>query len=115
MILWNLKAYLISLETNDSGYEMSTESHLSEPEEIDLKDPPYDEFGSEAESNTDCDSDASSVTNDGYLEGDEETYTILWRHVEFYIIRNPLPGSRNILAAVVTLLHAKGEDRKPRM
>lgn len=99
----------------DSGYETGIESYLSELEEADLDDPSYDGFGSETESNTDCDSNTSSVTNDGYLEGDEETCTILWRHVEFYIVRNPLPDGRNILAAIVTLLHTKGEDRKPRM
>lgn len=99
----------------DSGYETGIESYLSELEEADLDDPSYDGFGSETESNTDCDSNTSSVTNDGYLEGDEETCTILWRHVEFYIVRNPLPDGRNILAAIVTLLHTKGEDRKPRI
>lgn len=98
----------------DSGYKTGIESYLSEPEEADLDDPTNDEFGSETESNTDCDSDTSSITNDGYLEGDE-TCTILWRHVEFYIVRNPLPDGCNILAAIVTLLHMKGEDRKPRM
>ncbi|ODM15441.1 hypothetical protein SI65_09044 [Aspergillus cristatus] len=95
----------------DSGYETGVESHLSKPEEADLDN----EFGSETESNTDCDSDASSVTEDGYLEGDEETCTILWRHVEFYIIRNPNPDGHNILAAIVTLLHKKGEDWKLRI
>lgn len=99
----------------DSSYKTGIESYLSEPEEADLDDPSYNGFGSETESNTDCDSDTSSITNDGYLEGDEETCTILWRHIEFYIVRNPLPNSRNILAAIVTLLHTKGEDQKPRM
>ncbi|GLA67413.1 hypothetical protein AtubIFM54640_010731 [Aspergillus tubingensis] len=69
----------------------------------------------DAESDIDGQSDCSSVTDDGYLNGDETTATILWRHVEFYIIRNPVPGQRNILAAIVTLLHTKGEDRKPRI
>ncbi|ODM20278.1 hypothetical protein SI65_03331 [Aspergillus cristatus] len=99
----------------DSGYKTGIESYLSELEEADLDDPSYDGFGSETESNTDCDSDTSSVTNDGYLEGDEETCTILWRHIEFYIVHNPLPDSCNILAAIVTLLHTKGEDWKPRI
>ncbi|KAE8139909.1 hypothetical protein BDV38DRAFT_269677 [Aspergillus pseudotamarii] len=60
-------------------------------------------------------SDCSSVTDDGYLNGDETTGTILWRHVEFYVVRNLVPERRHILAAIVTLLHTKGEDRKPRL
>ncbi|OJI80392.1 hypothetical protein ASPTUDRAFT_193795 [Aspergillus tubingensis CBS 134.48] len=67
----------------------------------------------ETASDVDCDSDTSSVTDDGYLEGDEETNIILWRHVEFYIVHNPTPGERHILAAIITLLHTKGKDRKP--
>lgn len=101
--------------TGDSSYETGRESHQSEPEEADLDDPLYDKFCSEIGSNTSRDSDVSSVIDNGYLEGNEETCTILWRHVEFYIVRNPLPDGRNILAAIMTLLHTKGEDRKPRM
>jgi len=52
----------------------------------------------------------SSVADDGYLEVNEEIRTILWRHVEFYIICNPIPNSCNLLAAIVTLLHMKGEN-----
>lgn len=59
--------------------------------------------------------DCSSIMDDGYLAGNEDTRTILWRHVEFYIVRNPVPGCYHILAAVMTLLHTKGEDRKPQM
>ncbi|KAI2868376.1 hypothetical protein CBS11852_11360 [Aspergillus niger] len=66
-------------------------------------------------SDSDHQSDCSSVTDDGYLNGNEETGTILWRHVEFYIIRNPVPGRRHILAAIVSILHTKGEGRKPRL
>jgi hypothetical protein len=58
---------------------------------------------------------SSVVTDDGYLAGNDVTGTILWRHVEFCIVRNPVPGRQNILAAIVTILHTKGEDRKPRM
>ncbi|KAF5854957.1 hypothetical protein ETB97_010486 [Aspergillus alliaceus] len=69
------------------------------------------DFGSDINSISDC----SSVTDDGYLAGDSNTGTILWRHVDFCIVRNPVPGCPNILAATVTLLYTKGEDRKPRI
>lgn len=59
-------------------------------------------------------SDCYSVTDDGYLAGDSNTGTI-WIHVDFCIVRNPVPGCLNILAATVTLLYIKGEDGKPRM
>jgi hypothetical protein len=41
---------------------------------------------------SDVDSDISSVTDDGFLAGNEETGTILWRHVSFYVIRSPVAG-----------------------
>ncbi|BDD55250.1 hypothetical protein MAP00_000792 [Monascus purpureus] len=34
-------------------------------------------------------SDYSSITDDGYLVSNEETGTILWQHVKFYIVHNP--------------------------
>jgi hypothetical protein len=81
-----------------------------------------DEIGSRRFSDTEADadsdlgleSDASSVT-DGYLAGNEETLTILWRYIVFYIIRSPILERPNIPFAIVMLLHTKGEDRKPRM
>ncbi|OJZ88793.1 hypothetical protein ASPFODRAFT_205890 [Aspergillus luchuensis CBS 106.47] len=88
---------------------------MSKLEETDLNDIFSHHSELKTASDVDCDSDTSSVTDDGYLEGDEETNTILWRHVEFYIVRNPTPGERHILAAIITLLHTKGENRKPSM
>ncbi|EGC45023.1 conserved hypothetical protein [Histoplasma capsulatum var. duboisii H88] len=55
------------------------------------------------------------VTDDEYDAGKEETATLLWRHIEFHIIRSPEEGRPNILLAKVTLLHTKGEDNKPRV
>ncbi|KMP02012.1 hypothetical protein CIRG_02151 [Coccidioides immitis RMSCC 2394] len=55
------------------------------------------------------------VTDDEYDAGEEETATLLWRHIEFHIIRSPEEGRPNILLAKVTLLHTKGEDNKPRV
>jgi hypothetical protein len=63
----------------------------------------------------DIDSDISSVTDDGFLAGNEETGTILWRHVNFYVICSPVAGQLNILFAIIMLLHTKGEDQKPQM
>lgn len=98
-----------------SGHEAGKDIEMSDLDDTDLDDVFSHHSDLETASDIDCDSDASSVTDDGYLEGDEETNTILWRHVEFYIVRNPTPGERHILAAIITLLHTKGEDRKPRM
>lgn len=99
----------------DSDYEMDIGGHVSELDKTIPNDGSCDESDTDMERDTDYQSDCSSVTDDGYLAGDEETGTILWRHVEFCIVRNPVPEGRNILAAIVTLLHTKGEDRKPRM
>jgi hypothetical protein len=60
-------------------------------------------------------SDDSSVTDDEYDAGPEETGAIVWRHIAFYIVRSPVPGRPNILLAKITLLHTKGEDNKPRV
>ncbi|BCR96735.1 uncharacterized protein AKAW2_30054A [Aspergillus luchuensis] len=98
-----------------SSHTTGKDTEMSELEETDLDDIFSHHSDLETASDVDCDSDASSVTDDGYLEGDEETNTILWRHIEFYIVRNPTPGERHILAAIITLLHTKGEDRKPRI
>jgi hypothetical protein len=69
----------------------------------------------DAHDDSDGESDISSVTDDGYLAGNEETGTILWRHISFHVVRSPIPDRPNVLFAIVTLLHTKGEDRKPRM
>ncbi|OJD24573.1 hypothetical protein ACJ73_04067 [Blastomyces percursus] len=55
------------------------------------------------------------VTDDEYDAGPEETGALVWRHIEFHIIRSPLAGRPNILLAKVTLLRTKGEDKKPRV
>jgi hypothetical protein len=55
------------------------------------------------------------VTDDEYDAGEEETATLLWRHIDFHIIRSPEEGRPNILLAKITLLHTKGEDKKPRV
>lgn len=77
--------------------------------------PRFNEAETDVDSDLDIESDTSSVTDDGYLAGEEETQTILWRYIAFYIIRSPVPRRPNVLSAVVTLLHTKGEYRKPRM
>ncbi|KAA8652094.1 uncharacterized protein ATNIH1004_000998 [Aspergillus tanneri] len=97
----------------DSGYE-SNQSNDSCERDKDTSDEMSSD-SSDLESDIDCMSDCSSVTDDGYLAGDDNTGTILWRHIDFCIVRNPVPGRPNILAAIVTLLHTKGEDRKPRI
>lgn len=102
-------------DLSDFGYETSTDSEVGELDKAISQHSLYSESDTNIESDADDQSDCSSVTEDGYLEGNENTGTILWRHVEFYSVRNPVPGRRNILAAIVTLLHTKGEDRKPRM
>lgn len=100
---------------SDSGSETSTQSDDGEQEDSTSGDTSYTDSETDSASDSDHQSDCSSVTDDGYLNGEERTGTILWRHVEFYIVRNPVPGRRHILAAIVSLLHTKGEDRKPRL
>jgi hypothetical protein len=69
----------------------------------------------EADSAINWDADASGVTDDEYDTGAEETRTFLWRHAAFYVIRSPVERRPNVLVAKLTLLHTKGEDRKPRV
>ncbi|GLA33112.1 hypothetical protein AnigIFM63326_002391 [Aspergillus niger] len=100
----------------DSGYESNRSGRLNIEDDDMLDKISSNDSSDDTMSNIDCMSDCSSVvTDDGYLAGDDETGTILWRHVEFCIVRNPEPGRPNILAAIVTLIHTKGEDRKPRI
>jgi hypothetical protein len=105
----------VASDSDDNTYidmDMSTQES-SDTGEIDSDR--FSDTESAADSDFSLESDASSVTDDGYLAGSEETRTILWRHIAFYIVRSPVPGQPNIPFAVVSLLHTKGEDRKPRM
>ncbi|KAF7139772.1 hypothetical protein CNMCM5793_008215 [Aspergillus hiratsukae] len=100
----------------DSGYESSRSGRLNIEEDDMLDEISSDGSSDDTMSDMGYMSDCSSVvTDDGYLAGDDDTGTILWRHVEFCIVRNPEPGRPNILVAIVTLIHTKGEDRKPRI
>ncbi|KAF7118711.1 hypothetical protein CNMCM5793_008331 [Aspergillus hiratsukae] len=100
----------------DSGYESSRSGRLNVDEDDMLDEISSDGSSDDTMSDIGYVSDCSSVvTDDGYLAGDDQTGTILWRHVEFCIARNPEPGRPNILFAIVTLIHTKGEDRKPRI
>ncbi|KAL2859811.1 uncharacterized protein BJX67DRAFT_386620 [Aspergillus lucknowensis] len=96
--------------SSDSGYDTGISGGQELTSEMD-----DDGFDLDYETSDGYTSDGSTVTDDGYLAGNEETGTILWRHVEFYIIRNPVRGRRNLLTAIVTLLHTKGGGRKPRI
>ncbi|EER36672.1 conserved hypothetical protein [Histoplasma capsulatum H143] len=60
-------------------------------------------------------SDIRSVTDDGHDAGPEEQRVVLWRHVNFHIVRGSKPGQPNILLAKLSILHTKGEDGKPRV
>ncbi|KAI1943088.1 hypothetical protein LOZ66_000783 [Ophidiomyces ophidiicola] len=81
----------------------------------------YDE---DEESN--CDSGYESISknddtfikdhiDDAYDAGPENTGALLWRHIQFHIVRSPVEDRQNILLAKITLLHTKAEDRKPRV
>ncbi|KAL6229872.1 hypothetical protein BDW75DRAFT_249195 [Aspergillus navahoensis] len=101
--------------SSDSGYETGISGDLGEIEESMPDDMGYTGLGLDLGSDGGYMSDSSIVTDDGYLAGNDDTGTLLWRHVEFYSIRNPVPGRPHLLTAIVTLLHTKGEDRKPRI
>ncbi|KAJ0419200.1 hypothetical protein BJY00DRAFT_302317 [Aspergillus carlsbadensis] len=58
-------------------------------------------------------SDGSTVTDDSYLAGNKEAGTIMWRHVEFYIIHNPrfaIKHEDNLLFNLLLQLLALGID-----
>jgi hypothetical protein len=100
----------------DSGYESSRSGRLNGDEDDMLDEVSSDGSSDDTVSDIGYMSDCSSVvTDDGYLAGDDQTGTILWRHVEFCIVRNLEPGRPNVLVAIVTIVHTKGEDRKKRM
>jgi hypothetical protein len=104
-----------TIDSDDNTYldlDLSTEDQ-SDTDQTDWE--VFSDTDTDTESVISMESDASSVTDDGYLAGDEETRSLLWRHIAFYVIRSPVSGRPNILFAIVSLLHTKGEDRKPRM
>ena len=61
------------------------------------------------------DSESDNDTDDGADAGDDETRTLLWRHIEFYVARNEVNGQPNVQFAKVLILHTKGEDHNPRV
>ncbi|KAF7139728.1 hypothetical protein CNMCM5793_007618 [Aspergillus hiratsukae] len=98
----------------DSGYESSRSGRLNIEEDDMLDEISSDGSSDDTMSDMGYMSDCCSViTDDGYLAGDDDTGTILWRHVEFCIVRNPVPGRPNILVAIVTLIHTKGKIASP--
>ena len=60
------------------------------------------------------DSESDSDTDDDIDAGSDQTRTLLWRHVTFFIATNPGLEQPNILFAKVTLVHTKGEDNRLR-
>lgn len=106
--------------SDDSGDNV--ESIFSEPEQGTQSDTDDDEtlmdsgYASDATSEKDLNERfIDNVTDDEYDAGPEETGVMVWRHIAFHIIRSPEPGRPNILLAKITLLHTKGEDKKPRV
>jgi hypothetical protein len=95
-----------------SDLDVSTEEDTDSDNETDSYI--FNDTERDADSDFYCQADDSSVTDDECDAGPEVTRTILWRHVAFHIIRSPVQGRPNVLIAKVTLLHPKGEDRKPR-
>ncbi|KAL4734246.1 hypothetical protein BDV11DRAFT_58874 [Aspergillus similis] len=93
--------------SSDSDCETGISGNIGEMEEPMEED----ELDRDRDTNAGYTSDSSRVTENSHLAGNGETGTTLWRHVEFYIICIPIPGRRHLLTAIVTLLHAKGEDR----
>lgn len=84
---------LVSLGLSDSSYDTGRDSGTSIFNEMSC-----DESMTNIDSESDGKSDYSSITDDGYLVSNEETGTILWQHVKFYIVHNPVRGPHHILA-----------------
>ena len=61
------------------------------------------------------DSQSDNDTDDGADAGDDETRTLLWRYIEFYIARNEANGQPDVLFEKVHILHTKGEDHNRRV
>ncbi|OJD22612.1 hypothetical protein ACJ73_06036 [Blastomyces percursus] len=80
------------------------------PESDNITDSGYSSEAAVLVSKSDLDF-INEVTDDEYDTGPEVTGALLWRHIAFHVIRNPLPGRSNILIAKITLLHTKGEER----
>ncbi|KAI1908739.1 hypothetical protein LOZ65_006603 [Ophidiomyces ophidiicola] len=73
------------------------------------------ESGDESISKNDDASFIKDHIDDAYDAGPENTGALLWRHVQFHLVRSPVKDRRNILLAKITLLHTKAEERKPRV
>lgn len=75
--------------------------------------PQYPLDSDDLDSDACSDDNSDSDTDDGVDAGDDEIRTLLWRHVAFIAVPNMHSGKPNIFFAKVTLLHTKGEDKKP--
>lgn len=62
---------------------------------------------------TDCDSESDNDTDDGIHDGSDDTRTMLWRHITFLTAPDPTLGLLNVVIALVTIVHTKGEDNRP--
>jgi hypothetical protein len=71
-----------------SDLDVSTEEDADNETDSDI----FSDTDGDADSDFDCQADNSSVTDDEYDAGPEETRTIVWRHVAFHIIRSLVQG-----------------------
>ncbi|OAT07656.1 hypothetical protein BDBG_03695 [Blastomyces gilchristii SLH14081] len=90
-----------------------TDSLLGEEDALASDD--YDSGYETGPNNNDVGFISEHFIDDAYDAGPEQTGALLWRHIELYLIRSPVPGRPNIPLAKVTFLHTKQEDRKPRV
>jgi hypothetical protein len=76
----------------------------------DFLDDYYDDSGyDDSDENDDC--DGSGAKNNGVDPANLRS--ILYRHIRMLLLKNPTPGERPILVMEITLVHTKGEDKKP--
>lgn len=64
------------------------------------------------DSKSDSNSESNSNTDDDINAGLDETKSLLWRHITFYIAQNSVSEKLNILFVKVTLIHIKKEDNQ---
>ncbi len=65
-------------------------------------------------SHTDHDGDTSACSDDDGDAGLDDTGSLLWRHIAFFIATHRILGERSLLFAKGTITHTEGENNCPR-
>ena len=110
-----------------AGHPENHRDNLSDQDDADWDDEQATLFDSASDLDRDGDSSARSNDDDGDGDGDtdsgtnhgvdaglDDTKSLLWRHITFFISAHRVCGETNFLFAKVMITYTKGEDSCPR-